>query len=66
MVSTWKKATSSVCTTKDVVTQMENQKKLAMVQISGCGECQSLVLLLKGSRERRSVRCDDLLSLVDT
>lgn len=66
MVFTWKKATSSVCTTKDVVTQMENRKKLAMVQISSCGQCQSLVLLLKGSRERSSVKCDDLLSLADT
>lgn len=48
------------------MTQTDLSRKHAAVQVSGCCECQSSALVLDGSRDNSSVRCnqlDDLLSL---
>lgn len=60
LVSTQPKDTSSLSTKKDGVAQR-------VVQVSDCRKCQSLTLLLEGSREKSCMRCDhvdNLLSLV--
>lgn len=46
---------------------MELPQKHGAVQVSGCRKCQSLTLLLEGSRETDCVSCDhvdNLFSLV--
>ncbi|KFR02209.1 hypothetical protein Y956_05133, partial [Nipponia nippon] len=50
-----------------VATQMELSLKHAATQVSGCRECQSLALVMEGSRDTTCVRCEqvgDLLSMV--
>jgi len=52
---------------RSVGTQTEAPRKNTGVQVSGCRECLSLVLVLEDSRDSSCVRCEqvnDLLSMV--
>lgn len=63
MVSTWQK----FLTRKNVVTQIECLPKNVVVHISGCSECLSLLLVVKGSRAFNCMMCeqvDNLLTVV--
>ena len=63
MVSTRQRA----CTRKTVATQTEGLPRNVAVQVSGCRECQSLLLLREDGKDATCVRCeqvDELLSLV--
>ena len=55
------------CPRKTVVTQTEGLPRNVTVQVPGCGECQSLLLLREDGKDATCVRCeqaDELLSLV--
>jgi len=63
MVSTRQRA----CTRKTVATQTEGLPRNVAVQVSGCRECQSLLLPREDGKDATCVRCeqvDELLSLV--
>ena len=63
MVSTRQRA----CTGKTVATQTEGLPRNVAVQVSGCRECQSLLLPREDGKDATCVRCeqvDELLSLV--
>ena len=63
MVSTRKRA----CPKKTVATQTEGLPRNVAMQVSGCRECQSLLLPREDGKDATSVRCeqvDELLSLV--
>ncbi|RMC09657.1 hypothetical protein DUI87_13443 [Hirundo rustica rustica] len=67
MVTTQQVAMPSALTRKDAATLTEPPQNHAAVQISGCRESQSLVLVSYSIRDESCVRCDrvdDLLSLV--
>ena len=63
MVSTRQRA----CPKKTVATQREGLPRNVAVQVSGCRECQSLLLPREDGKDATCVRCeqvDELLSLV--
>ena len=63
MVSTRQRA----CPKKTVATQTEGLPRNVAVQVSGCRECQSLLLPREDGKDATCVRCeqvDELLSLV--
>ena len=63
MVSTRQQA----CTKRTMVTQTEGLHRNVAVQVSGCRECQSLLLPREDGKDATCVRCkqvDELLSLV--
>ena len=63
MVSTRQQA----CPKKTVATQTEGLPRNVAVQVSGCRECQSLLLLREDGKDATCVGCkqvDELLSLV--
>ena len=63
MVSTRQRA----CPKKAVAPQTEGVPRNVAVQVSGCRECQSLLLPREDGKDATSVRCehvDELLSLV--
>ncbi|PKU34027.1 glycerol kinase [Limosa lapponica baueri] len=67
MVSTRRKVMCSTLTRVDVGIQTEFPQKHVAVQVTGCRECQDLLLLTDGNCETCSIRCEqmnDLLSLV--
>ena len=63
MISTRQRA----CTRKTVATQTEGLPRNVAVQVSGCRQCQSLLLTREDGKDATCVRCeqvDDLLSVV--
>ena len=55
------------CTRKTVVTQTEGLPRNVAVQVSGCRQCQSLLLTREDGKDATCVRCeqvDELFSLV--
>ncbi|PKU42578.1 death-associated protein 1 [Limosa lapponica baueri] len=67
MVSTWRKVMRSTLNRMDVGTQTEVTQKYAAVQVTGCRECQDLLLVADDSCETCCIRCEqiyDLLSVV--